>query len=70
MSQETKNSRKEIYDFLETQGIDLLPIRGQLRKLIMAYGKEQAQEIYEEVLILRDKVRKHRAIIKDLSRKV
>lgn len=63
MSQETKNARREIYDFLEASGVDLLPIRGQLRRLLMEYARVESVAITGEVLVLRDKARRHRAII-------
>jgi hypothetical protein len=70
MSQETKNARRAIYDFLESHGVNLLPIRGALRKLLMEYGRQETLTKEGELLVLRDLTRKHRAIIRDLSSRV
>ncbi len=67
MSEQTKNARRRIYDFLEGCGVDLVPIRGTLRKLIMAYGVEKSLELQGEVLVLRDKARRHREIIRSCT---
>lgn len=70
MSGQTKNARKNIYDFLESHGVNLLPIRGALRKLIMEYGRQETLAKEGELIVLRDRAKKHRAVIRDLSSRV
>lgn len=57
-----------IYSFLEAKGVDLLPFRSALRKLLVNYAQEENAELVKEVEILRDRARKYRAIIKDLQK--
>lgn len=66
MSRETKNARKAIYDFLEQNGFDLIKCRSGLRKLLMAYGKEEAGEYYRLAMTLAERSKRHRAIIRGM----
>lgn len=68
MSESTKQGRALIYNFLEAKGIDFLPFRSALRKLLVNYAKEENAELLAEVEVLREKTRKYRAIIKDLQK--
>ena len=68
MSEQTKQGRAMIYDFLEAKGIDLSPYRSALRRLLISYAQDENAELMGEVVTLRDRVRKHRAIIRDLQK--
>lgn len=67
MSEQTKQGRAMIYDFLEAKGIDLMPFRGALKKLLISYAKDENTELLREVIVLRDLTRRHRAIIREFN---
>lgn len=56
-----------IYDFLESKGVDIVPYQKALRKLLISYAKDEHQELLGEVIVLRSRVRRHRAVINGMK---
>ena len=69
MSERTKNGRMRIYTFLEMKGVEVLPFRRELSKLLKEYARLEALDLMGEIIVLRDRVRRHRAVINSLRNK-
>jgi len=69
MSERTKNGRMRIYTFLEMKGVEVLPFRHELSKLLKEYARLEALDLIGEIIVLRDRARRHRAIINSLRNK-